>query len=195
PTLEPLPSSLPLVGAVHADWSPADGTLWVSVPGADLLVQLAKDDWYEGWIELNSYSGLGVEGISLDTRGDIFASVGGVVRQYRQDAAGRLVEPGTSPLVGQPCGGVFQVSRSRTNVNPGLYDLPGSHDLDASEVEVDPVCRADVNGDGAVDTQDFLRYLNAWAAGQLSADWDFDGVVNTLDFVRFLGVWAAGCEG
>jgi len=54
-------------------------------------------------------------------------------------------------------------------------------------------CRADLNGDGGVDTLDFLAYLNAWASGQAPADWNGDGSVDTLDFLAFLNDWAAGC--
>jgi hypothetical protein len=54
-------------------------------------------------------------------------------------------------------------------------------------------CYADYNGDGAVNTQDFIAYLGAWAAGDLAADCNGDGVINTQDFLCFLGLWAAGC--
>lgn len=54
-------------------------------------------------------------------------------------------------------------------------------------------CRADWNGDGNVNTQDFLAYLNAWSSGDASADLNGDGTVNTLDFLAFLGLWSAGC--
>ena len=191
-TSEPLPSSLPLVGSVYADLSPADGTLWLSVPNADLLAQLALVNGE--WVEVRSHYGHGIEGISIDTKGDVFASVGGVVRQFRPDATGGLYEPGTSPFNGQPCGDTFQISRSSSNVNNALYDLPGSHDLDADDVETDPVCRADYNDDGTVNTQDFLAYLNAWAAGNLAADWDLNGVINTVDLLGFLNDWTSGCD-
>lgn len=54
-------------------------------------------------------------------------------------------------------------------------------------------CPADINGDGAVDTQDFLAFLNLWAAGDSGADWDGNGTVNTVDFLAYLNAWAAGC--
>ncbi len=54
-------------------------------------------------------------------------------------------------------------------------------------------CYADFNGDGQVNTQDFLAYLGAWAAGDLAADCNDDGQINTQDFLCFLGLWAAGC--
>jgi YVTN family beta-propeller protein len=54
-------------------------------------------------------------------------------------------------------------------------------------------CAADITGDGVVNTQDMLAYLNLWTAGDPAADWNNDGVVNTRDFLAFLNDWAAGC--
>jgi hypothetical protein len=56
-----------------------------------------------------------------------------------------------------------------------------------------PECRADFNGDGAVDTLDVLAFLNALAAGDDSADINGDGEVNTQDVLEFLNLWNAGC--
>jgi hypothetical protein len=54
-------------------------------------------------------------------------------------------------------------------------------------------CRPDVNSDGAVNTQDFLYFLNLWTAGDPLADWNADGAVNTQDFLAYLNDWVAGC--
>ena len=54
-------------------------------------------------------------------------------------------------------------------------------------------CIADFNGDGNVNTQDVLAFLNAWAAGDASADINGDGSVNTQDVLAFLNLWNAGC--
>jgi len=56
-----------------------------------------------------------------------------------------------------------------------------------------PTCAADFNGDGAVNTQDVLAFLNAWSAGDPSADINGDGLVNTQDVLAFLNLWSAGC--
>ena len=56
-----------------------------------------------------------------------------------------------------------------------------------------PACVADFNGDGSVNTQDVLAFLNAWAAGDSSADIDGNGVVDTRDVLAFLNLWSAGC--
>jgi hypothetical protein len=64
-----------------------------------------------------------------------------------------------------------------------------------TDEEVDPgqCCGADFNGDGAVNTQDVLAFLNAWVAGDASADFNGDGLVDTLDVLAFLNAWSAGC--
>ena len=54
-------------------------------------------------------------------------------------------------------------------------------------------CTADWNNDAAVDTQDFIAYLNTWSAKSPGADLDGNGTVNTADFIAFLNLWAAGC--
>ncbi|HZW09781.1 MAG TPA: GC-type dockerin domain-anchored protein [Phycisphaerales bacterium] len=54
-------------------------------------------------------------------------------------------------------------------------------------------CVADFNGDGAVNTQDVLAFLNAWTSGQDSADMNGDGEINTLDVLAFLNLWTTGC--
>ncbi len=54
-------------------------------------------------------------------------------------------------------------------------------------------CAADFNGDGDVNTQDVLAFLNAWTAGDSSADFNNDGTINTQDVLAFLNAWTAGC--
>ncbi len=54
-------------------------------------------------------------------------------------------------------------------------------------------CLADWNGDGNVNTQDVLAFLNDWSAGNDIADINGDGVVNTQDVLLFLNAWNAGC--
>ncbi len=55
-------------------------------------------------------------------------------------------------------------------------------------------CIADFNRDGTIDTRDFVAYLNAWAAGDDSADIAAPfGVVDSRDFIEYLNRFAAGC--
>ncbi|QKK09988.1 MAG: hypothetical protein HND58_18755 [Planctomycetota bacterium] len=51
-------------------------------------------------------------------------------------------------------------------------------------------CRADINGDGVVNTLDVLFFLNAWSERRPEGDFNEDGVVNTLDVLFFLNAWS-----
>ena len=54
-------------------------------------------------------------------------------------------------------------------------------------------CQADFNGDGIVNTLDFIGFLNAYNTGDERADFNGDGIVNTLDFIGFLNAYNEGC--
>jgi len=81
--------------------------------------------------------------------------------------------------------------------------LAWSVTFSATEVTLSVVndCVPDWNGDGSVNTQDFLAYLNDWnvqrlmdcSGGGCSADLNGDSTVNTRDFLAFLNLWTAGC--
>jgi hypothetical protein len=49
---------------------------------------------------------------------------------------------------------------------------------------------ADITGDGAVNTQDFVAYLNLWANSLPGADFNRDGGIDTQDFIAFLAAWS-----
>ncbi len=54
-------------------------------------------------------------------------------------------------------------------------------------------CPADFNCDGALNSQDFFNFLNAFFANDPSADFNHDGAVNSQDFFDFLNAFFAGC--
>jgi hypothetical protein len=56
-----------------------------------------------------------------------------------------------------------------------------------------PPCLADWNGDGTVDFNDFLAFLNDYNAGASRADLNGDGVVDFNDFLAYLNLYNAGC--
>ncbi len=70
--------------------------------------------------------------------------------------------------------------------------LVGDLTLSAAGSEV-PMCKADFNNDGTVNTLDFIAFLNAWTAMDAAADFNNDGTINTLDFIAFLNEWVDGC--
>jgi hypothetical protein len=54
-------------------------------------------------------------------------------------------------------------------------------------------CPPDVNGDGVVNSQDVVLFLNLFVAQDPGADYNRDGVINSQDFVGFLNAFVAGC--
>ncbi|MDQ7014277.1 MAG: GC-type dockerin domain-anchored protein [Planctomycetota bacterium] len=95
-------------------------------------------------------------------------------------------------------GSPFELDMSRD----GRYVLVGSKAVHANTFgnggntyayENDSLCVADFNGDGTVNTQDVLAFLNAWTSDDPSADINGDGSVNTQDVIMFLNLWNAGC--
>jgi len=55
----------------------------------------------------------------------------------------------------------------------------------------DPVCPADLNGDGVVDGADLGELLSAWGSSKSSADLNGDGVVDGADLGELLSAWGA----
>ncbi len=58
-----------------------------------------------------------------------------------------------------------------------------------------PKCAADLDGDGAIDGDDFFDYLDAFAADELSiCDLDADADCDADDFFGYLDLFAQGCD-
>ncbi len=78
----------------------------------------------------------------------------------------------------------------------GQYQLfaTNSCGTTSSEVaDVDVVCGADFNNDGAVDGDDVIGFFTAWDAGDLAGDYNTDGSVDGDDVIGFFGRWDVGC--
>jgi hypothetical protein len=56
-----------------------------------------------------------------------------------------------------------------------------------------PCGRADLNNDSILDGNDFIAFINAFAADQPAADVVPDGVVDGSDFIFFINAFGAGC--
>ncbi|MCC5787516.1 MAG: hypothetical protein JJU33_12540 [Phycisphaerales bacterium] len=58
---------------------------------------------------------------------------------------------------------------------------------------LDPGCPADINYDGVIDADDFMQFLQWYAAGDFRADLTNDCVIDADDFFEFLARFASGC--
>ncbi len=90
------------------------------------------------------------------------------------------------PLIGEQLGIRF------VNPNDGR---PGQEvDFDDVRLSKETGCGADLDGDGDVDADDFFRYLDAFAAGDLGVcDIDGDTDCDADDFFGYLDLFAQGC--
>lgn len=75
----------------------------------------------------------------------------------------------------------------------GEYQQSGGWQTWIGSFSVSDCCRVDLNGDGHVNTQDVLLFLNWWSDGNNGADWNGDHVVNTQDVLAFLNDFNTGC--
>ena len=65
--------------------------------------------------------------------------------------------------------------------------------MTTNSIALSPSCPPDVNGDGQVNTQDFITFLSAYSNGDPLADFNLDGQQNIVDFIVFLNAYNAGC--
>lgn len=124
-------------------------------------------------------------------------------RIFQFDAqSGKMVRAYVQSLdsgIEHPTGFDFVRSGGDCNLNlvPDSCDISMgvSEDEDGDGVpdECRGLCAADHDGNGVVDTRDFLLFLTHWSAGDLAADFNDDLVIDIRDFILFLGEWSAGC--
>ena len=96
---------------------------------------------------------------------------------------------------GESSGGVFTVRGTigQHAAGPASGAMTGGSFGHTSGFWAGLPCAVDFNSDGFVNTLDFIAFLNAFNAGQLSADWDGNGFINTIDFIQFLNDFNIGC--
>lgn len=83
-------------------------------------------------------------------------------------------------------------------VDAGGTGRPQGAGVDIGAFErVDGTCRADMNGDGVVTSQDFFDFLGVFfeggGVGGEGSDFNGDGVTTSQDFFDFLAAFFAGC--
>ena len=76
---------------------------------------------------------------------------------------------------------------SFTSICPSILGAMGQF---WGNTEDDACGFADCDGNGSVNTQDFLCYLGLWSTVDAGADCDGNGSINTQDFLCYLGLWS-----
>jgi len=71
--------------------------------------------------------------------------------------------------------------------------LDANHNGVPDECDPPPVCPADFNGDGFVNSQDFFTFLAAFFEGNAAADFNHDSTVDSQDFFDFIAAFFHGC--
>jgi hypothetical protein len=82
---------------------------------------------------------------------------------------------------------------STTRFNNGFEVMAGPIALILEGTTGGGGCRGDIDGNGNLNVQDFLAYLQLYSAGDPRADMDNNGQINVQDFLAFLSLYAAGC--
>jgi hypothetical protein len=116
----------------------------------------------------------------------------------RRDLSGEFV-----PLDEGAGGGRFVGTRTATlRINSSTCDDAGQYDCLVQDacgafpsriVSLSIVAPGDWNGDGAVDFNDFLAYLNDFNGQDPRADLDGDGVIDFNDLLAFLNLFNTPC--
>ena len=82
----------------------------------------------------------------------------------------------------------------KMNLANGAIEATYTTGLAISAMVAAERCAADFDGNGTVNTLDFLAFMNAWTAKKAEADFDGNGTINTQDFLVFLNAFTAGCD-
>ncbi len=92
---------------------------------------------------------------------------------------------GVARVAASPAGDVWAIGYW------GIYDGAGGWDVFQDHIQhFTPDCIGDTNGDGAVDTNDFLALLAAWGScPACPEDLDANGAVDTTDLLMLLANW------
>lgn len=102
-----------------------------------------------------------------------------------------LVDTASNTVVETLCADYF-LSDIAADADASFFAAAGMGGESAVFFDLEP-CRPDLNGDGQVNTQDFIVFLNFWSGRDAAADWNDDGNINTQDFIAFLNDWVDGC--
>jgi hypothetical protein len=139
------------------------------------------NDVYSAFIELNVAAG---------------AFVGASAEAYIDDVSisGTLVTGG-GPANGTCCRGsvcsITTQAACTAGANGGAVWSSATTCNDVAN-QTTPCCKADFNNNGSLAVQDIFDYLNAWFAGDATADFNGGGLA-VQDIFDYLNAWFAGC--
>lgn len=87
--------------------------------------------------------------------------------------------------------------RSASGISPDGRHITGqgSHNGrdEAWIATLPPVCSADLNNDGDLNSQDFFYFIGAFFGEVVVADFNHDGIITSQDFFDFLAAFFTGC--
>ncbi len=69
----------------------------------------------------------------------------------------------------------------------------GPNGPEAYLADLGPECEADYTGDYRVATDDIIKFLNMWNAGDWGGDFDWNGTIDAADVTGFLQAYVNGC--
>ncbi len=109
----------------------------------------------------------------------------------------------TSPCIdaGSNAGWLPESPPLDLDANPRFVNDPAAPDsgngigaiADMGAYERQSPCRADVSGNGLLETNDFVTFLNAYVSADPSANYNLDAILNTADFIAYLSAYVTGC--
>lgn len=195
PTIQDIPTLVPLGADPRMAINPTDGKVWVLSDDSDALYGLSPGGAGGLTVETLLHPLIvDPEGLDFDDRGHLFVATGGAILELEPGLGGAW-QPVAEPLfAASPAQGLLLVARSRTNATT-IHDGPDWLNIPSGEREVIgqlvPDCNADLNGDGLVGITDFLQLLGAWGpcGGDCAEDLDHDEIVGITDFLLMLSAW------
>src|SRR5207248_6627114 len=87
---------------------------------------------------------------------------------------------------GSSAAGAYAISGTIGQPDAGAMSAPGAAIAGGFWPSGQSACRVDFNGDGAVNVQDYLAFLAAFASADPRCDFDGHNQVNVYDFLAFL---------
>jgi hypothetical protein len=172
---------------------PTDGSLWIGHGSASLIRVLlgGRVPVIQTWPLLGDATPVG--GFDVDSAGNLIASRGNVLQEYERDPQGNQWLPvANSAFNGKPGGDVFLVTRSRTNLDPAIHDMPEWDDIFPPTLPPPSLtCLGDIDGSGDVGAPDLAILLGSWGNVPAGDDSDLDGdaMVGPADIAILLGAW------